>query len=222
MTETTSDRYDISSLPRPGSPEMSTLPKREPIGKEPFRPSREFGPYATEWARSDWSPRRLGTPYKGHLGDSTGKATGTKAQRIEKSPPLDQISDRRRYFRTKLAKIQDTIEVCKRSNLERSRVPYLELDANETQFRIDELDVMQEFWPSISLETKSQIVDVDFVNEVAKARATRTAEKVHKAKGREPKRFAKPGETAFVSNGIRPTNAIERGEDDSYWEQENN
>lgn len=224
MHDPTSDRYDVSSLPRPGSEAMPCLPSREPIGNAPFRPARTFGPYVTTWISSDWSPL-----YKGRLTGRKSKPSKKLGHHPvgmalrETRTPQEQISDRRREFRYKLQRLLDTIEVCKHSNLNRSRIPYLELQANETQFRIDELDVMQHFWHSIVDDHYGQLVDSDFVNEVSKARQTVAANREHRnSKKPLPPRFAKPGETAYVSNGIRPTNAIERGESDAYWEQENN
>ena len=226
MLDPTPERYDISSLPLPGSDAMPGLPSRDAIGNEPYRPYRAFGPYATSWIPSDWVPLRKGakTGKVKHLRASAylGRPAALIVEGIEIRGPLEQITDRRKNFRAKLAKIQDTIKACAASNLDRSRIPYLELKANETQFQIDVLDVMQHFWNSISLDITSELVDSDFVNEVSKARQGRDAERLRNTRKKPLPRFAKPGETAFAGNGIRPTNAIERGENADYWEQEGN
>lgn len=222
MTEETPDRYDISSLPRPGSPEMPSLPSREPMGKADYRPSRIFGPYATEWISSDWSPLRKGRPTGRTARPSKylNRPVGTPL--VESRTPQEQISDRRKEFKAKLATILDTIKVAATSPLHSSRVPDLKLQANEIQFRIDELDVMQHFWPSITWDHKGELVDSDFVNEASKARAALAKRRTARVKIPKDQRFALPGETATLASGVRPTNALERGEDDSYWEQDGN
>lgn len=144
------------TFPRPGSDNCQGLPERQPFGTTPFRAALMFGPYATNWVQTTWKPHETRK--------TLDKRIGKKGKTIFPRSPGEQIIEKRGYFQRRLKKIEKAMAVAK-ANYNDPLWDQLALKANECQFRIDELHVMQ-FYLQAYLNPVNPIVDPDTIREL--------------------------------------------------------